>query len=97
MEGVRTEWKDIIEVYEDTLAHEKFITKSINELLEIAYDEKDYATINMLQWYVAEQVEEEANASRILEQLRMVEGKGAGLFMLDREMKARTFVDTTQE
>ncbi len=93
--GVKTEWTDVIEVFEDTLAHEKFITKCINELLEVAYEEKDYATINMLQWYVAEQVEEEASVSGILEQLKMIEGKGAGLFMLDREMKARTFVDTT--
>ncbi len=97
VEGVKTDWTDVIEVFEDTLAHEKFITKSINGLLDVAYEEKDYATINMLQWYVAEQVEEEANVSGILEQLKMIEGKGAGLFMLDREMKNRKFVDSTQE
>lgn len=97
VEAVKTNWEDIIEVFEDTLKHEKYITQCINNLLEVAYEEKDYATINMLQWYVAEQVEEEANVSSILQQLKMVEGKGAGLFMLDREMKARTFVDTTKE
>ena len=96
IEAVKTDWKDIIEAFEDALAHEKYITKCIDDLLGIAYEEKDYATINMLQWYVAEQVEEEANVSSILEQLKMVEGKGAGLFMLDREMKQRTFVDATQ-
>lgn len=95
--GVKTDWSDVIEVFEDTLTHERYITKSINGLLDVAYEEKDYATINMLQWYVAEQVEEEANVSSILEQLKMIEGKGAGLFMLDREMKNRTFVDATKE
>ena len=94
---VKTEWTDIIEVFEDTLAHEKFITQSINGLVEIAHEEKDYATINMLQWYVAEQVEEESNVSGLLEQLKMIEGKGAGLFMLDREVKNRVFVDSTKE
>ncbi len=95
--AVKTEWNGVIEVFEDTLKHEKYITKCINDLLEVAYEEKDYATINMLQWYVAEQVEEEASASSILQQLKMIEGKGAGLFMLDREMKNRTFVDTTKQ
>jgi len=97
VEAVKTNWNGIIEVFEDTLKHEKYITKCINELLEVAYEEKDYATINMLQWYVAEQVEEEANVSSILQQLKMIDGKGAGLFMLDREMKNRSFVDTTKE
>lgn len=97
VEAVKTNWEDIIEVFEDTLKHEKYITQCINDLLEVSYEEKDYATINMLQWYVAEQVEEEANVSSILQQLKMIEGKGAGLFMLDREMKARTFVDTTKK
>jgi len=50
----------------------------------------------MLQWYINEQVEEEAHVSAVLEQLKMVEGKGTGLFMLDREMQTRVFVDSTQ-
>lgn len=93
---VKTKWEDVIEAFEDTYEHEKKITNSINKLLSIAYEEQDYATANMLQWYISEQVEEEANVSGILEQLRMVEGKGAGLFILDREMSARVFVDPTK-
>lgn len=97
VEAVKIEWKDPIDVFEDTYKHEKFITKSINEILEIAHEVRDYATINMLQWYINEQVEEEAHVSSVLEQLKMVEGKGTGLFMLDREMQNRVFVDSTQE
>ena len=94
--GVKTEWKDIIEVFEDTLKHEEFITESINNVLGVAHEVRDYATMNMLQWYVNEQVEEEAHVSGVLEQLKMIEGKGSGLFMLDREMQNRVFVDSTQ-
>jgi ferritin len=96
IESVKVEWADPIDVFKDTYKHEKFITESINEVLGIAHEVKDYATINMLQWYINEQVEEEANISSILEQLKMIEGKGAGLFMLDREMQSRVFVDSTQ-
>jgi ferritin len=94
---VKIEWKDTIDVFEDTYKHEKFITESINEVLGVAHEVKDYATINMLQWYINEQVEEEAHVSSVLEQLKMVEGRGTGLFMLDREMQTRVFIDSTQE
>ena len=82
-------WKDVIEVFEETHKHECFITNSINEVLTVAHEEHDYATINMLQWFIGEQVEEEATVLKILNQLRMIEGKGPGLFMLDREMGQR--------
>ncbi len=85
------EWKDIIEVFEQVLHHEKHVTSLINNLVHIAVEEKDYATQNMLQWFVNEQVEEEANATEILEQLKLFEGKGAPLFMMDRELKQRVF------
>ncbi len=94
--AVKTNWDSVIDVFEDTYTHEKFITKSINEVLEVAHEVKDYATINMLQWYINEQVEEEANVSSILEQLKMIEGKGTGLFLLDREMQNRVFIDQTK-
>jgi ferritin len=84
-------WDDIIHVFEDVLKHEKRITELINELVEIAIEEKDFASQNMLQWFVNEQVEEEANASLILEQLKSFEGKGAPLFFMDNELKKRVF------
>lgn len=82
-------WNGIIEVFEETHKHECFITDSINNVLAVAHEEHDYATINMLQWFIGEQVEEEATVLKILNQLRMIEGKGSGLFMLDREMGQR--------
>jgi len=84
-------WKNIIDVFENVLKHEKHITELINNLVQVAIDEKDFATNNMLQWFVNEQVEEEANATEILEQLKLSEGKGAPLFMMDRELKTRVF------
>ncbi len=89
IQGAKTEWKDIIEVFEKTYEHECYITKSINELLYVAHEERDYATINMLQWFISEQVEEEASVLKILNQLKMIEGKGSGVFMLDKEMAQR--------
>lgn len=91
------EWDGPVEVFEEIYKHEQKITSLINNLVEISQEEKDHATYNMLQWFVDEQVEEEANASEILEQLKFVEGKGSGLFMLDRELKSRVFVDETAE
>jgi ferritin len=83
------EWKDIIDVFEHVLRHEQHVTSMINDLVDVAMEERDHATVNMLQWYVSEQVEEEATVSDLLDQLRLIEGKGPGLFMLDREAKTR--------
>lgn len=85
----KNNWENVIEVFEETHKHEIYITDSINNVLSVAHEEHDYATINMLQWFISEQVEEEATILKILNQLRMVEGKGSGLFMLDREMGQR--------
>jgi ferritin len=87
------DWKNSIEVFTDTLKHEVTVTDQINELVDISLKEKDHATVNILQWFVSEQVEEEANVSEILQQLKIIEGKGPGLFMIDRELKMRVFVD----
>jgi ferritin len=96
IEGVKTEWQDTVEVFEETLKHEQYVTGLINNLVNIAIEEKDHATNNMLQWFVSEQVEEEAAADEILQQLKMLQGKKEGVFMLDRELKQRTFIDETQ-
>ena len=93
IEMPKNNWKNSIEVFKETLAHEQMVTKRINNLVTIASEEKDHATFNFLQWYVSEQVEEEAGASQILEQLKLINGTGPGLFMMDKEMQARVFVD----
>ncbi len=91
-----TEWNGIIEVFEATLEHEQHVTSLINNLVDIALEEKDHATQSFLQWFVDEQVEEEANVTEMLDTLRLIDGQGNGIFMLDREMRQRTFVDATQ-
>jgi ferritin len=63
----------------------------INSLVDVAMTEKDHATVAMMQWYVSEQVEEEASVSLLYDQLKLIEGKGPGLFMLDREANQRVF------
>lgn len=97
IEEVKTTWNDEIEIFQDTLDHERHVTALINNLVNIAIEEKDHATNNVLQWFVSEQVEEEAGVEEVLEQLKMLEGNKHGLLMLDRELKQRTFVDETIE
>jgi ferritin len=84
-------YKNVIDVFEKTLAHEQFITKSINELMDLAVKENDHALISFLKWFVDEQVEEEANVSRILNRLKLIGGEGQGLLMIDAELATRTF------
>lgn len=97
IETPKAEWKDVIDVFKNVFTHEQKVTGLINNLVNLAMEEKDHATVNMLQWFVSEQVEEEASASDILEKLKYVDGKGPGLFMMDRELMQRTFTPATQE
>jgi ferritin len=85
------EWKSPLEAFEAAYAHEQFITGKINALVKLAETEKDYASKSLLQWFVDEQVEEEATASKNVQMLEMVGDSGQGLLMLDRELGARTF------
>jgi len=89
------EWDGIIEIYEATLKHEQLITSLIDNLVDVAIEVRDHATQSFLQWFVDEQVEEEANVTEILDNLKLINGQGNGIFMLDREMRGRAFVDTT--
>lgn len=91
----QTEFKSVIDVFEETYKHEQHVTSLIEDLMTLAIEEKDYATSNFLQWFIDEQVEEEATASEILEHLKLVEGKGQALLMFDREFRNRTFVPPT--
>jgi len=79
----------VIEVFEKVLAHEQGVTGRINALFELARGEKDYASEIALQWYVTEQVEEEASAGQVLEQLRAVGDKGGGVWYLDSKLGKR--------
>ena len=87
----QTEWNGILDVMENVLKHEQKVTSLINNLMKLAYEENDYAAISFLQWFVDEQVEEEASVDEVLQELRLTEGKGPGLLMLDREAKSRVY------
>ena len=76
-------------LFEKALAHEKHITKCIFELKDLAKEESDHATDVFLEWFVNEQVEEEATTKAVVDQLQMVDGNPNGLFMIDRELAGR--------
>jgi ferritin len=84
-----TEWASPLAAFEDAFKHECYISGCINELVSLSLDEKDHATHNMLQWFVAEQVEEEASADEVVQRLKLVGDDGAGLFMIDQELGKR--------
>ncbi|MFA6863100.1 MAG: ferritin, partial [Dysgonamonadaceae bacterium] len=89
IEKVDTSWKSVLVAFEETLKHEKVVTALINDIVAIAREEKDFATDNMLQWFVKEQVEEEDSVQTIIDALRLIDGKGYGIYMLDKELGQR--------
>ncbi len=92
LETPPSEFKTPLNAFKMTLDHEHFITKSINELMDLAIKENDHAMKSFLQWYVDEQVEEESNDEKIIKKLTLVEGRPEGLLMIDAELAARVFV-----
>lgn len=82
----RADFESIRDVFETTYKHEQFVTSKINELCHAAFTEHDYSAFNFLQWYVAEQHEEEALFKKVLDLVDMVGTDGQGLFYLDREI-----------
>lgn len=83
------DWTSPLAAFKAALAHEKLMTQHISDLADLAQEERDHATNNVMQWYVSEQVEEEANVDDIVNKLQMIGDNGPGLFMIDRELKAR--------
>jgi ferritin len=79
-------WKTALDIFEETFEHEKSVTKSIYELVELAITEKDHAATSFLQWFVNEQVEEESTVSKILDRMKLAGDNKQGLFFMDREM-----------
>lgn len=86
-----SEWKSPLAVFEEAYKHEQKVTGMINDLTNLAISEKDHATEIFLQWFVSEQVEEEASADEIVQKLKLVGDVGGGIFMIDRELAKRTF------
>jgi ferritin len=85
----KQEWKDLLDMFQNTLAHEKGITASLNKLMALAVAEKDFATQGLLQWYITEQIEEEATDADVLWMLEMSSGSKGALFMADKKLGKR--------
>lgn len=84
-------WESPLVVFEAVLKHEEHVTSLINNLVDLAISEKDHASNNFLQWFVSEQVEEEASASEVIERLKLIKDNTSGLFMMDTELGKRVF------
>ncbi len=88
------DFDDVEDVLAKTLEHERFITHSIYEIIELAQNEKDFKTVQFLQWFVEEQVQEEDNASRNLSRYKVMGMDGKALYLLDAEMATRIYTKT---
>lgn len=90
-------WKNPSEPFAAAMKHEQHITGCINNLVNQAIEERDHAANIFLQWFVTEQVEEEANATDIVERLKLIGSAPGGLYMIDRELSSRQFVAPAAE
>ena len=81
------EFENLENVFELLLEHEIRVTESINNLVDICLQQKDYTTHNFVQWYVSEQLEEEALARTVLDKLRLIGGDKGGMYMFDRDLE----------
>jgi ferritin len=88
LEAPKAEFNTLEDIFTQVLAHEEFVTKSINELYGQTVKEKDYTTGNFLQWYITEQVEEESTMRTILDKIKLVGKDKAGMFHIDKELEA---------
>lgn len=91
IEKPESEWDSPLAAFEAVLKHEQHVTSLINDLVNLAIDERDHATNIFLQWFVSEQVEEEASVGAIVDRLHLIKDDPSGLFMLDTEMGKRVF------
>jgi ferritin len=87
---LKTEWKSPLDAFEDALEHEQKVTARINKLVDLAIKESDHATNSFLQWFVDEQVEEEASVKAIIDKLKFVKDNPVAVFMIDQELAGRT-------
>lgn len=95
IEAPPTKWDSPLDAFNSAYNHEQLVTAWINEITDLAIAEKDHPTHLLMQWFINEQVEEEANTLDIVERLKLVADSKSGLFMLDNELKQRQFVDET--
>jgi len=93
IDAPQLEWESPLAVFSNALAHEQHVTSLINTLVDVAIAESDHATNNFLQWFVGEQVEEEASAGEIVDKMELVADDKGGLFFLDQELGKRALTN----
>ena len=91
IDAVPSSWESVLEMFRSTLEHEKKVTAMINNLAMIAAEDRDYASISRLNWFIDEQVEEEESARDMIAAFEAVEGNKYGMYMLDKELAARAY------
>ncbi|MGC4130460.1 MAG: ferritin [Bergeyella sp.] len=91
------EFQNSIDIFEKAFEHEKIVTKSIFNILKNANEEGDFATVSFLQWFVNEQVEEEASASQLVTKIKMVSDNPSALYLFDQELGQRVFTPSANE
>lgn len=96
MNEPKNDFASVIDVFEYALNHEKSVTKRIYNLMDLATEEREHATISVLQWFIDEQVEEEASMKTIIKKLKRLGDNSHGIFMLDQELGQRTFTPPTK-
>lgn len=92
---VPTQWASVLDMFRETLRHEKVVTSLINNLAAIAQEDRDFASSNMLIWFVDEQIEEEENARDMIFATESVEGDKYGMYQLDKELAARVYTQAS--
>lgn len=92
IEKPQTDWTSPLDVFEEVLKHEEYVTSSINTLMDVAEETKDRAAMSFLNWYLKEQVEEEDNVGNVLATLKLIGDDKKALLMLDKDLATRTFV-----
>jgi ferritin len=88
LDNPTSEYESLLDIFEKVMTHEEFITASINDLYEVALNNKDYTTGNFLQWFINEQIEEESTMHSILDKMKLAGNESGGLFLIDKELSA---------
>ena len=91
IDAVETEWATPLDAFKATLEHERKVTAMINNLYALAEAEHDYATREMLNWFISEQVEEEESAQQLIDKFSLIGNDGMGIYMLDQELASRVY------
>lgn len=89
IEQPEKKWNGVLDIFDAVLTHEKKVTSLINSLYDIALQEKDHASTSFLQWFIDEQVEEEATVSELIDEIKLAGESGPGFYMIDKELSQR--------